>query len=161
MSADQRERCLRGWATSRVPQRRKAFQALKRLTTVTHYTTPGAAHAIGFPARWVLHPRHRSRSAPSPLRPTPRSAATSVVVARAPAVAWSAAELPRRRTSVLATGGSASVSRVEDPAGRDIRWRALLRCRVMRDRRQPLQRLKCLATLRHALVAQPRRQRSR
>ena len=49
MSADQRQRCLRGWATSRIPQRRKAFQALKRLTTVTHYTTPGAARAIGYP----------------------------------------------------------------------------------------------------------------
>lgn len=49
MSAAQRERCLRGWATSRIPQRRKAFQALKRLTTVTHYTTPGVARAIGYP----------------------------------------------------------------------------------------------------------------
>jgi long-chain-alcohol oxidase len=49
MSADQRERCLRSWATSRLPQRRKAFQALKRLTTVTHYTTPGVARAIAYP----------------------------------------------------------------------------------------------------------------
>src|SRR5207253_77115 len=49
MSADQRERCLRDWATSRLPQRRKAFQALKRLTTVTHYTTPGVARGIGYP----------------------------------------------------------------------------------------------------------------
>ena len=49
MSAAQRERCLRGWATSLLPQRRKAFQALKRLTTVTHYTTPGKARAIGYP----------------------------------------------------------------------------------------------------------------
>ena len=49
MSPAQRERCLRGWATSRIPQRRKAFQALKRLTTVTHYTTPGVARAIGYP----------------------------------------------------------------------------------------------------------------
>jgi choline dehydrogenase-like flavoprotein len=49
MSTDQRERCLRGWATSRLPQRRKAFQALKRLITVTHYTTPGVARAIGYP----------------------------------------------------------------------------------------------------------------
>ncbi len=49
MSPQQRERCLRGWATSSIPQRRKAFQALKRLTTVTHYTTPGAARAIGYP----------------------------------------------------------------------------------------------------------------
>ena len=49
MSPSQRERCLRGWATSRIPLRRKAFQALKRLTTVTHYTTPGVARAIGYP----------------------------------------------------------------------------------------------------------------
>ena len=49
MSPAQRERCLHGWATSRLPQRRKAFQALKRLTTVTHYTTPGVARAIGYP----------------------------------------------------------------------------------------------------------------
>jgi choline dehydrogenase-like flavoprotein len=49
MSPPQRERCLRGWALSRLPLRRKAFQALKRLTTVTHYTTPGAARAIGYP----------------------------------------------------------------------------------------------------------------
>src|SRR6266513_2275538 len=49
MSPGERERCMRGWATSRLPQRRKAFQALKRLTTVTHYTTPGAARAIGHP----------------------------------------------------------------------------------------------------------------
>jgi len=49
MTAADRERCLRGWATSRLPPRRKAFQALKRLTTVTHYTTPGVAKVIGYP----------------------------------------------------------------------------------------------------------------
>jgi choline dehydrogenase-like flavoprotein len=49
MSLPQRERCLRGWAISRLHQRRKAFQALKRLITVTHYTTPGVARAIGYP----------------------------------------------------------------------------------------------------------------
>src|SRR6185295_19658561 len=49
MSPAQRERCLRGWATSWIGQRRKAFQALKRLTTVTHYTTPGVARSIGYP----------------------------------------------------------------------------------------------------------------
>ena len=64
MSPAQRERCLRGWATSRLPQRRKAFQALKRLTTVTHYTTPGAAHAIGYPGPLGLPP-----AAPKPIRP--------------------------------------------------------------------------------------------
>ena len=64
MSPAQRERCLRGWATSRLPQRRKAFQALKRLTTVTHYTTPGAARVIGYPGPLGLPP-----AAPKPIRP--------------------------------------------------------------------------------------------
>jgi len=64
MSADERERCLRGWALSRVPQRRKAFQALKRLTTVTHYTTPGVARAIGYPG-----PLGPPPDKPKPIRP--------------------------------------------------------------------------------------------
>src|SRR5216683_1750633 len=37
-----RERYLRGWATSRLPAKRKAFQALKRLTTVAYYTAVDA-----------------------------------------------------------------------------------------------------------------------
>jgi long-chain-alcohol oxidase len=49
MSTAQRERYLRGWATSRLAQRRKAFQALKRIITVTHYTAPGRARTIGYP----------------------------------------------------------------------------------------------------------------
>jgi len=64
MSPAQRERCLRGWATSRLPQRRKAFQALKRLTTVTHYTTPGVARAIGYPG-----PLGPPPATPKPIRP--------------------------------------------------------------------------------------------
>jgi choline dehydrogenase-like flavoprotein len=64
MSPAQRERCLRGWATSRLPQRRKAFQALKRLTTVTHYTTPSAARAIGYPG-----PLGSPPATPKPIRP--------------------------------------------------------------------------------------------
>ena len=64
MSGAERERCLRGWATSRLPQRRKAFQALKRLTTVTHYTTPGAAQAIGYPG-----PLGPPPDVPKPIRP--------------------------------------------------------------------------------------------
>jgi long-chain-alcohol oxidase len=39
MSVPQRERYLRGWATSRLPLRRKAFQALKRMATVIYYTS--------------------------------------------------------------------------------------------------------------------------
>jgi choline dehydrogenase-like flavoprotein len=65
MSPAQRERCLRGWATSRLAQRRKAFQALKRLTTVTHYTTPGVARAIGYPGPLGPPPR----ATPKPIRP--------------------------------------------------------------------------------------------
>src|SRR5213079_450926 len=64
MSAGERERCLRGWATSRIPQRRKAFQALKRLTTVTHYTTPGVGRAIGYPG-----PLSPPPDTPKPMRP--------------------------------------------------------------------------------------------
>ena len=64
MSPAERERCLRGWATSHLPQRRKAFQALKRLTTVTHYTTPGVARAIGYPG-----PLGPPPATPKPIRP--------------------------------------------------------------------------------------------
>ena len=64
MSGVERERCLRGWATSRLPQRRKAFQALKRLTTVTHYTSPGTGRAIGYPG-----PLGPPPDVPKPIRP--------------------------------------------------------------------------------------------
>ena len=66
MSPERRERYLRAWATSRIPQRRKAFQALKRLTTVTHYTTPGAARSIGYPGPLGPPPQ-----TPKPIRPLP------------------------------------------------------------------------------------------
>ena len=64
MSPERRERYLRAWATSRIPQRRKAFQALKRLTTVTHYTTPVAGHSIGYPGPLGPPPQ-----TPKPIRP--------------------------------------------------------------------------------------------
>ena len=64
MSPAERERYLRGWAISRIPQRRKAFQALKRLTTVTHYTTPGVGRAIGYPG-----PLGPPPDTPKPIRP--------------------------------------------------------------------------------------------
>ncbi|HEV2671781.1 MAG TPA: GMC family oxidoreductase [Gemmatimonadales bacterium] len=66
MSREQRERYLRAWATSRIPQRRKAFQALKRLTTVTHYTTPGVGSSIGYPGPLGPPPQ-----TPKPIRPLP------------------------------------------------------------------------------------------
>jgi choline dehydrogenase-like flavoprotein len=43
MSAPERERYLRGWATSRLPLRRRAFQALKRMATVIYYTARDAS----------------------------------------------------------------------------------------------------------------------
>lgn len=55
MSRERRERYLGRWATSRVALLRKAFQALKRLITVAHYTAVDAAgrnpawRAIGYP----------------------------------------------------------------------------------------------------------------
>ncbi|HKA59217.1 MAG TPA: GMC family oxidoreductase [Gemmatimonadales bacterium] len=64
MSLERRERYLRDWATSRIPQRRKAFQALKRLTTVTHYSTAGTGRAIGYPG-----PLGPPPSTPKPIRP--------------------------------------------------------------------------------------------
>jgi choline dehydrogenase-like flavoprotein len=73
MSPVERERCLRGWATSRLPLRRKAFQALKRLTTVTHYTTPGAARAIGYPGPLGPPPNQ-----PKPIRPLAITADTTL-----------------------------------------------------------------------------------
>lgn len=73
MSSHERERCLRGWATSRLSQRRKAFQALKRLTTVTHYTTPGAARAIGYPG-----PLGPAPDVPKPIRPLAITADTTL-----------------------------------------------------------------------------------
>ena len=56
MSQAQRERYLGAWATSRLPLRRKAFQALKRMATVLYYTSrppsgasnPSWAH-LGYP----------------------------------------------------------------------------------------------------------------
>ncbi len=64
MAPREREQYLRSWATSRIPQRRKAFQALKRLTTVTHYTTPGVGRAIGYPGPLGAPP-----NVPKPIRP--------------------------------------------------------------------------------------------
>ena len=69
MSPDERERCLRGWASSRLLQRRKAFQALKRLTTVTHYTTPEVARAIGYPGALSPAPNTRKPIRPLAIRP--------------------------------------------------------------------------------------------
>jgi len=73
MSPSQRERCLRSWATSVIPPRRKAFQALKRITAVTHYTTPGVARAIGYPG-----PLGPPPPTPKPIHPVAITADTSL-----------------------------------------------------------------------------------
>ncbi len=64
MSSSQREGYLRGWATSRLPPRRKAFQALKRLVAVTYYTTPGVGGASRYPG-----PLGPPPEVPKPIRP--------------------------------------------------------------------------------------------
>src|SRR5437867_6547347 len=73
MAPGDRERALRGWATRRLPQRRKAFQALKRLTAVTHYTTPGTARPIGYPG-----PLSPPPNTPKPIRPIAISTDTTL-----------------------------------------------------------------------------------
>lgn len=65
MSLAQRERYLRAWATSRVPLRRKAFQGLKRMTTVLYYTTR--------PASGADNPSWAALGYPGPLGPAPQT----------------------------------------------------------------------------------------
>ena len=60
-----RERYLRGWATSRLGAKRKAFQALKRLTTVAYYT---AVDERGGNPSWA------ALGYPGPLGPAPQVA---------------------------------------------------------------------------------------
>lgn len=73
MTPPQRERYLLGWATSRLAPRRKAFQALKRITTVAHYTTPGTARASGYPG-----PPGPPPATPKTIRPLDITADTSL-----------------------------------------------------------------------------------
>jgi choline dehydrogenase-like flavoprotein len=71
MSVLQRERYLRGWATSRLPLRRKAFQALKRMATVVYYTArdPSGRGNPSWPRLGYPGPLGPPPTTPKPIRP--------------------------------------------------------------------------------------------
>src|SRR6266566_5128604 len=80
LSLPERERFLCGWATSRLPLKRKAFQALKRLATFLYYTGTeasgagaGAGASIGYPG-----PLGPPPARPKPIRPLPVTSDTSL-----------------------------------------------------------------------------------
>ncbi len=47
LSLDNQRRCLAAWGTSRIPLIRSAYQAIRRLVLVTHYSEPAAGAAVG------------------------------------------------------------------------------------------------------------------
>src|SRR3954471_11099484 len=74
-SRDRRERILRRWADSPVPQMRAAFQALRKASTVTYYASaPAAWDAIGYPGPLGVRPD----APPRPLSPVSVSGPTEL-----------------------------------------------------------------------------------
>ncbi|HJQ66014.1 MAG TPA: GMC family oxidoreductase [Gemmatimonadales bacterium] len=71
MSTPERERYLRDWATSRLPLRRKAFQALKRIATVIYYTSrdPSGRANPSWPRLGYPGPLGPPPATPKPIRP--------------------------------------------------------------------------------------------
>lgn len=67
MGREERERYLRSWATSRLNLRRSGFQALKRITAVTHYT---ATDDAGQNPAWAALHYPGPISAPPPKQKT-------------------------------------------------------------------------------------------
>lgn len=71
MSNAQRERYLHRWATSRLPLRRKAFQALKRMATVVYYTSRDPAGGPNPSWRLLGYPGPLASPLASPRRIVP------------------------------------------------------------------------------------------
>ena len=70
MSDDARERYLLGWATSRIPQRRAAVGAFRKLLTFLAYADPGGAVPEPHVARVGYHPDDPpTTTEPTPIRP--------------------------------------------------------------------------------------------
>jgi long-chain-alcohol oxidase len=80
MTTVQRERYLRGWATSRWALRRKAFQALKRMATIIYYTSrdPLGRPNPSWPRLGYPGPLGPPPEVPKRIRPTEIGADTEI-----------------------------------------------------------------------------------
>lgn len=113
MNRERRERYLRSWATSRLNLRRSAFQALKRITAVTHYTaTDDAGQNPTWPALRYPGPVSAPPPKPKPIRPLVLEGDTTlecdvVIVGSGAGGGVVAGELARagKRVIVLEKGG--------------------------------------------------------
>lgn len=125
------ERVLHGWATSRLPRRRAALEALRRIVLSTVYSLPSEAAAIGH--RGPLHMREPLYAWEGPVPGVasgdePVARPSQVPVARAPVLHGivQGSELPARsvvRADVCVigsgAGGAAAAARLAE-AGRDV-----------------------------------------